>query len=382
MKKLLFCILLLLSTALQGQQCYEFDRYVDGNFFDTYTYCSDDLYIDLQDFSTAADLFYITPVNGLGYATGSQNVGNNQWRQFYRNVKVVPTSDIALSHFYFNTHDNWQSFNFTFSLEGTTLYCDNFDLQNFNYRNYFSIDCESAFIAKSAVFNYQGEPPAFNGTIRAEHITIKDGNNTDIEFSECCLLKADTLTLIQSAQNKVKIDGHVIAERLESEASLELRYDDAVVTIGEMPNNVKIFGNENTTVNLCLNRTLGADKFGYFKGTVMFNYGERGWSTVPSEEGDINYNDYSGDYWTWKNSGKVPEEIGAYNGYDECISEYIDILQYIREEEKQEEKNEIKDKIPAYRKYNVLGQRMSRSNGEVILEIKYGTPIKRCHTRQ
>lgn len=357
------CIFLLFANLSFAQTCHYFDRYIDGNYYDTYEICSDDIYIDLQDFSTHSGLFYISPVTGLNYATGSQNIGNNQWRSFYRNVTVVPEDGMELNSFFFNTRDNYQSFNFTLAIDGQTFSCDDFHLENRNYRNYFSMDCESAFIAKSAKFNYQGEPSAFNGTIRAEHITIKDGNNTDIEFSECCLLKADTLTLIQSAQNKVKIDGHVIAERLESEASLQLRYDDAVVTIGELPNIIKIFGNENTTVNLCLNRTPGADTFGYFKGTIMFNYGERGWSTTPSEEGDINYNDYSSDYWTWKNSGKVPEEIGAYNGYDECISEYINIDLYIIEEEKQVEvQAKTSHKID---KYNILGQILGTATSSV-----------------
>lgn len=330
MKNFLFALLFLPMTIF-SQTCYEFDRFVDGNYFDTYELCKDDIYIDLQDFTSDCSLFYISPVSGVNGATGSQNTGNNQWRQFYRNVTVVPVGDITLNSFVFNTHDNWQSFNFTFSLEGTLMNVGHYELNNQNYRNYFAMDCESALNVTTAEFVYQGQPPAFNGTINAEHITIKDGNNTSIEFSECCLLKADTLTLVQSAQNNVKIDGHIIAERIESDASLQLRYDDAVVTIGDVLDNIKIFGNENTTVNLCLNKSAGADKFGYFKGTVMFNSGERGWSTSPSEEGDINYNDNSSDYWTWKNSGKTPEEIAAYQNYDECIAEFINIIQCIQE---------------------------------------------------
>ena len=372
MKRILFA-LLFLPITLFSQNCYEFDRYVSGNYFDTYEICTEDIYIDLQDFTSDCALFCISPVNGLNYATGNQNIGNNQWRQFYRNVTVAPSSDISLNSFVFNTHDNWQSFNFTLSLEGTVFEANEFVLNNQNYRNYFSMDCESALAVKSADFIFQGQPPAFNGTISGEHITIQDGNNTSIQFSECCLLKADTLTLVQSAQNNVKIDGHIIAERLESEASLYLQYDDAVVTIGELPNNAKIFGNENTTVNLCLNKTAGADKFGYFKGTIMYNSGARGWSTTPSEEGDINFNDNGSDYWTWRNSGKAPEEIAAYNSFDECIDEYINITQCIKIEEKHVEEKQFQ--LYKINKYTVLGQRLGtatsseeRKNEALILK--------------
>lgn len=352
----LLLILLFLPLSLFSQTCYEFERFVDGNYFDTYEICSDNIYIDLQDFTSDADLFYIEPVSGFNGTTGSQNIGNNQWRQFYRNVTVVPVSDISLNSFIFNTNDNWQSFEFTFSLENTVFEADTFILNNSGWRNYFSIDCNSSFITKTAEFIFVGQPPAFKGNIVSEHITIKDGNNTSISFDECCFLKSDTLTLIQSAQNNVKIDGHLIVETLEAEANLELRYDDAVVTIGEMPDNVKIFGSDYTTVNLCKNKSAGADNIGYFSGTIMYNSGENGWTTSPSEEGDINYNDNSGSYWTWKNGNKVPEEIPAYDSYDHCIDEYINIVQCIKIEEKKENIEIKKEENRNKKYYTILGQ--------------------------
>ena len=57
-----------------------FDRYVSGQYFDTYVWEGIDFIIDLQDFTTQNDIFYITPLPDFPGATGSQNIGNNQWR--------------------------------------------------------------------------------------------------------------------------------------------------------------------------------------------------------------------------------------------------------------------------------------------------------------
>ncbi len=355
-----------------------FDRYVSGRYFDTYVWEGNDFIVDLQDFTTQNDIFYITPLPDFSGTTGLQNIGNNQWRQFYREVMVVPTTDIAFDHFYFNTHDNYQSFNFVFLLDTVVLQCNEFDLYNYNYRNYFELGCDGVLSAERINMWYQGATPDINGIIRSEHMYIHNGNNTAIHFSQCNTTAVDTLVLDQSSQNRVVIDGHVIAEHVESDASLELCYDDAVVTIGDLPANVKIFGNENTTVNLCKNPSNGADNMGYFKGTVMYNRGDNGWTEcAPSAEGDINYNDNGSNYWVWKNADIVPVEIAAYDNFENCMDEYININMCLPEENVPElilpEKGPQYDPVIPY--YDILGRKLKRDavnsskNGYSILKL-------------
>lgn len=331
MKRLIAIILLVLICVVALAEVYSFDRYVSGEYFDTYVIDCEDINIDLQDFTSQCDLFYIEPVEGLNYPCGSQNVGNNQWEQYYHEVTVVPTSDIMVNKFNFNTRDNWQSFNFIFSLEGTTIYCEEFILENCNHRDYFKMDCDAAISSsKSIEMNYQGKTPVFMGVMSSPHIIISNGNNTSIEVGDCGFLSTDTLTLVQSPQNPVLIDGHVIASLIESSASISLQGDDAVVTVGELPVGVKIYGGDNTTLNLCKNPTQGADNIGYFTGTVMYNTdSQTGWVTTPSDEGDINLNDNSGDYWTWFHKNSVATEIGIYDDFNACMEEFISIEQFI-----------------------------------------------------
>lgn len=379
MKKIILSLILflLIPFSIFGE-VYEFDRYVSGEYFDTYSIDDADLVIDLQDFTTYCDLFYISPIDGYDFKTASQNTGDNHWSSFYKEVTVVPKNDMFLNRFYFNTHDNWQSFNFLFELRDTKLVCEEFLLYNYNYRDYFKMNCESVLDSKNIVMYYQGETPAIDGTINTEHMYIHNGNNTQIRFSECSLIKADTLILEQSRQNNVVINGHLIVEHLESEANIGLYYDDATITIGEVPSNLKIFGGETTTINLCLNPSESADNLGYFKGMILFNTDpETGWfEKSPSMEGDVNYNDNSSDYWVWKNSNIVPEELPVYDDYQSCIVEYINITQGIVESDEIDIKPIVKTK--SSQEYNILGQKLNSVNdSKIMIEYFLGKQTKK-----
>lgn len=377
MKRLIAIILLVLICVVALAGTYSFDRYVSGEYFDTYVIDCEDINIDLQDFTSQCDLFYIEPVDGLNYPCGSQNVGNDQWKQFYHEVTVVPTSDIVVNKFNFNTRDNWQSFNFIFSLEGTTIYCEEFILENRNYRDYFKMDCDAVISSsKSVEMNYQGKTPVFEGVMSSPHIIISNGNNTSIGVGTCGFLSTDTLTLIQSPQNPVLIDGHVIASLIESPANISLQWDDAIVTVGELPAGVKIYGGDNTTLNLCKNPTRGADNIGYFTGTVMFNTNpQTGWDTTPSDEGDINLNDNSGDYWTWFHKNRVATEIGIYDDFNACMEEFISIEQFISPSTSslvRSQKNEVKSNVSSHTSNTItpLGQKLKKNCGVPVLYLK------------
>ena len=377
MKRLIIIILLVLICVVALAEVYSFDRYVSGEYFDTYVIDCEDINIDLQDFTSQCDLFYIEPVEGLNYPCGSQNVGNNQWKQYYHEVTVVPTSDIMVNKFNFNTRDNWQSFNFIFSLEGTTIYCEEFILENCNYRDYFKMDCDAVISSsKSIEMNYQGKTPVFMGVMSSPHIIISNGNNTSIEVGDCGFLSTDTLTLVQSPQNPVLIDGHVIASLIESSASISLQWDDAVVTVGELPAGVKIYGGDNTTVNLCKNPTQGVNNMGYFTGTVMYNTDpQTGWVTTPSGEGDINLNDNSGDYWTWFHKNSAAMEIGIYDDFNACMEEFISIEQFISPSTSslvRSQKNVVKSNVSSHTSTPItpLGQKLKKNCDVPVFKVE------------
>lgn len=377
MKRLIIIILLVLICVVALAEVYSFDRYVSGEYFDTYVIDCEDINIDLQDFTSQCDLFYIEPVEGLNYPCCSQNVGNNQWKQYYHEVTVVPTSDIMVNKFNFNTRDNLQSFNFIFSLEGTTIYCEEFILENCNYRDYFKMDCDAVISSsKSIEMNYQGKTPVFMGVMSSPHIIISNGNNTSIEVGDCGFLSTDTLTLVQSPQNPVLIDGHVIASLIESSASISLQWDDAVVTVGELPAGVKIYGGDNTTLNLCKNPTQGANNIGYFTGTVMYNTDiQTGWVTTPSGEGDINLNDNSGDYWAWFHKNSAATEIGIYDDFNACMEEFISIEQFISPSTSslvRPQKNVVKSNVSSHTSTPItpLGQKLKRNCDVPVLYLK------------
>lgn len=377
MRKIVLICVFLFIYALAFGGIYGFDRYVSDQYFDTYFIECDDINIDLQDFTTQCDLFYITPIEGNDSPCGSQNIGNNQWRQFYKDVRVVPKEDLYLDSFTFITHDNWQSFSFTFSLEGTTIYCDEFLLDNYNYRDYFKMDCYAAISSSTGVtMRFQGKTPTIQGVISSPHITLTNGNNTSIEIGECGFLHTDTLTLIQSSQNPVLIDGHIIAGRLDTDANLTLQWDDAVVTIGELPDGVKIFGGDNTTLNLCKNPSTGTDNLGYFTGTIMFNTDpQTGWATTPTDEGDINLNDNSGDYWAWFHKNSTATEIGIYDDFNSCMEEFISIEQFISPSSEfrvKSQKNAVKSNVSGHTSTPItpLGQKLKKNCGIPVLYLK------------
>lgn len=237
------------------------------------------------------------------------------------------------------------------------------------------MDCDAVISSsKSIEMNYQGKTPVFMGVMSSPHIIISNGNNTSIEVGDCGFLSTDTLTLIQSPQNPVLIDGHVIASLIESPANISLQWDDAIVTVGELPAGVKIYGGDNTTVNLCKNPTQGANNIGYFTGTVMYNTDpQTGWTTTPSDEGDINLNDNSGDYWVWFHKNSAATEIGIYDDFNACMEEFISIEQFISPSTSslvRSQKNVVKSNVSSHTSTPItpLGQKLS-SGGKYHTKI-------------
>ena len=224
--------------------------------------------------------------------------------------------------------------------------------------------------------NYQGKTPVFVGVMSSPHIIISNGNNTSIEVGTCGFLSTDTLTLVQSPQNPVLIDGHVIASLIESSASISLQWDDAVVTVGELPAGVKIYGGDNTTLNLCKNPTQGANNIGYFTGTVMYNTDlQTGWVTTPSDEGEINLNDNSGDYWTWFHKNSTVTEIGIYDDFNACMEEFISIEQFISPSTSslvRSQKNAAKSNVSSHTSTPItpLGQKLKKNCDVPVLYLK------------
>ena len=59
MKRLIIIILLVLICVVVLAEVYSFDRYVSGEYFDTYVVDCEDINIDLQDFTSQCDLYTI-----------------------------------------------------------------------------------------------------------------------------------------------------------------------------------------------------------------------------------------------------------------------------------------------------------------------------------
>ena len=350
---IIFLVLTLIAIKMaNGQECIEFERYVSGEYFDTFSLCPDsdgDVLIDLQDVKgDGSDLFYIPQEPGdWSKPVGSQKLNSGNWANFYRNVTVYPNNPIFCRNFELNSRDNYQSFGFVLDLSEASVQCESFSIINPNYRDYIKLDCNTVILSSNIDIKYAGQPTEINGTIVSEHFEITDGNSTSTRFGECCLLKTDTLVVNQSGQNSIKVDGHIIAEVVQSTADIVLEYNESVITVGELPSNVKIIGGDNTTVNLCLNPSLGSDNLGYFTGTIM--YSKESWPDLdPELEGDVNYNNNSSQYWMWKNKNKEPEIIAAYSTSDNCFLEFIDIHLFINEE---------KSKKSTYLKTNTLPEK-------------------------
>lgn len=352
-KNVFFIIFLILTFFIvkifNGQECFEVERFVSGVYFDTFSLCSDangNIFIDLQDVNgDGSDLFYIPQQNGdWSKPIGNQKTNSGNWKNFYREVTIYPAEPIQCRNFELNCRDNYQSLAFTFNLSDEMIECEKLSVLNPNYRDYFILECESVLKAKEIVFSYKGQPLVIKGTIVSEKVSITDGNSTSTRFGDCCLLKTDTLVVNQSKQNSIKVDGHIIAEVVQSTADILLEYNESTITVGELPSNVKIIGNDNTTVNLCKNPTSSADNLGYFTGTIMYAKSE--WNDFdPAQEGDVNYNNNSSDYWVWKNKNKNPELIAAYTSSESCMMELIDLYLFINEE---------KSKKSTYLKTNTL----------------------------
>ena len=333
-------------------KCYNVDRYIDNEFYDTYQLCTDEngnISIDLND--TIDDLVYISKsdFNLVKGRNPNNTISFNNGRIVYcNNVRFEFNNDIVCEDFIFNgshvADNQYVNFDFVFNAK---LACETMRVtQNEDQkRNYFRYTCSSEINAKKSIYvdSYNYDAMIVYGKMQSENITIKNGNNTRIKVHDCALVRANKLTLIQSGQNNVLIEGHVIADNVEAGAKLQLVYDGtnsnkAIVTIGELSSNADIVCGANTVVNLCKNPVQNnADDIGFFNGTVIYNKDIDGWqgSVTPLNEGDINEGDktdtHSSNYWTYYNDGGNPRYntknfadlvlIAGYKNYDDCMNE-------------------------------------------------------------
>lgn len=323
--------------------CYSVDRYVSGIYYDSYCLHPDDdgnITINLNNGDN--DLVYIPQSSFCDTcAAGRQQKESGTWADYYKHVTIRPTENISCNNFTFvGTVKGGQDFDIKF-VNNVDITCTAMDVTTTQSKNYFLTDCDSKITASTSVsLRHSYKPIEVRGTILAPTIYISDGNNTSIEIAECAYVKAENLTLAQSNQNNILIEGHIVADNIEAEANLKLIYDgtkdnDAIVTVGQLTNsNITIICGENTVVNLCKNPNLNhADIMGYYNGAVLYNTNASdGWSggSTPSMEGDINYNDNSSAYWTYYNDSDglyntwhfaKLNEIGGYSSYENCMSE-------------------------------------------------------------
>lgn len=339
------------GVSTEYPKCYDIDRYISGIYYDTYSLCTDeDGNIDI-DLSTCigdgTDIAYIpydatwASEHGDTISYSSQQKEDANSSSFYTYITLDPQEDIVCENFTFvGTVKGGQSFDIQF-INDVTIDCDVFDLNTTQAKNYFITSCDSKILAStSASLIHAYKPIEVKGYIISPTVYMSDGNNTSIVIDDCAYVKATDLTLVQSSQNNVLIEGHIVAENINAGANMQLIYNgtednDAIVTIGALSSDVIVICAENTTVNLCMNPNLGsADKIGYFNGTVIYNMNaEYGWPTDnPSDEGDINYNDNSSTYWTYYNNvddimGSSAwsnlELIAGYASYSDCIDEKL-----------------------------------------------------------
>lgn len=239
--------------------------------------------------------------------------------------------------------------------EGVIECTGDFRIENLGYmtssgRPYFKTECSSSILAKNIYVNYNYTIQPFSGNWVTNSLIVENGQGQDINFPECSYIKTTETIINANISNGVKIEGHVVSEKLQATKNINLVYNGtaqnkAILTVGSLDgvhswDNIKIIADENTVLNLCSNPTegdgslenegqwnqqpKGADKIGYFSGFVLYNFGEHGWpldNWGPEEEWDINVNDNSGTYWNWKNSGKAPIVKKAYSSYKNCIDE-------------------------------------------------------------
>lgn len=223
--------------------------------------------------------------------------------------------------------------------------------------SYFWTECASTIIADNILIQYVYNIQPFKGNWVSNTLSVRNGNGQDIDFDECSYVKSNEITIDANISNGVTIEGHIIADNVTSSKDIYIKYsgtseEPAILTIGTLEsvheyNNVKLIADENSIINLCSNPTQGdgtfdnqgqyneqpngADRLGYFKGIVLYNYGTGGWENNnlnPQEEWDINpqKNQWGGtDGYTSYTAKKI---VAAYNGYANCINE-IDMALFL-----------------------------------------------------
>lgn len=221
-----------------------------------------------------------------------------------------------------------------------------------NTTPYFETECTSSISANTMNIGYTYKIADFKGIWLTATMNITNGQGQDITFADCALVKASEISINSNISNGIVIEGHVIADAIKSTRDIYLKYNGtaaeyATLTLGSVSGyhtweNVKILAEEYTSVNLCSNPTIGdgtienegqwnecpkgADKIGYFKGTVLYNYGDGGWDVLngefdPVKEWDINPHTTDGRYIGYKTT----DLIAAYASYSDCINEIPNI---------------------------------------------------------
>lgn len=321
--------------------CYNVDRWVDGSYYDTYSLCTNedgDISINLND--DTDNFLFITKSEyntKKGYNPTSTITLNNGAKVCCQNVSFYFNEAILCNNFTFNGASvaGNQDVKFSF-VNNAVIDCSTMSItQNKDQKkNYFSFSCESTVYASESIYvdSYNTDNMVIYGKMISPKIQLKNGNNTSINVHGCALIKTEDLTLTQSHDNKVIVQGHVIADNIQSEADIKLEYNgtsenNAIITVGSVNSNVIVIGGEHTVVNLCENPNSNTpDALGYFGGAVIYNTNsDRGWpgSTTPVTEGDINYNDESSNYYTYKTQGlfETLKLIAGYASYDDCMNE-------------------------------------------------------------
>ena len=247
-----------------------------------------------------------------------------------------------------------------FFIEGKIISTGTFELKKLGYDDsngsqYVEFGCKTFISANIANIGYVYTVPNFKGIWMVDKLNINNGQGQDLNFSDCSFVKANEININANISNGVIIEGHIITDNVVSPKDIKLKYSGtsdelAILTIGALESayswsNVKIIADENTVVNFCSNPTKGdggthrvnnsfdepngADRIGFFKGFVLYNYGEDGWNVegvTPQTEWDINpEKDQYGGTTEYTRAKKL---IAAYTSYANCINE-VDMASFL-----------------------------------------------------
>lgn len=260
-----------------------------------------------------------------------------------------------------------------------SVICDEFYVTNVGKNTkrdlpYFTTGCSFSLVTNIAELKYLYEIQPMYGTWKADEIRIVNGQGQNLSLPECSDISTKSFIININVSNGVIIEGHLIAEMIESTANIYLQYNGtpsnyAVITVGGIVgynpwNNIRLIAGENTVINLCFNPNIApnnstvdksnynnwiyypssyADNIGYSNGTILYLCDdETGYNETwkPTSEGDLNYNTYSTNYLCVKD-GKLfsPIELPAYTTKEKCMDEYIDFILGIDSSQKQKQEN-------------------------------------------